>query len=127
MSASLLLSVGIGGFFGAISRFALASFVQKMTGSLFPLGTLAVNVLGSFIIGILFIYFEHTIQPHLKAMLITGFLGALTTFSTFSLETFLMLGEGAYMRAGLNIALNVTFSIAATILGIIVAKKVWGV
>ncbi len=127
MSASLLVSIGIGGFFGAISRFLLASFVQKSTGSLFPLGTLTVNVVGSFIIGLLFIYFEQTIQPHLKAALITGFLGALTTFSTFSLETFLMLSEGAYMRAGLNIALNVTFSITATILGIIVAKKMWGV
>ena len=127
MNVTLLVSIGIGGFFGAISRFLIASFMQKLTGSLFPVGTLTVNILGSFIIGILFIYFEHTVQPQLKALLITGFLGALTTFSTFSLETYLMLGEGAYLRAILNITLNIIFTITATTLGIIVAKKLWGV
>ncbi len=127
MNAALLLSIGVGGFFGAISRFLIASLMQKLTGSLFPIGTLTVNVLGSFIIGILFIYFEHTVQPQLKALLITGFLGALTTFSTFSLETYLMLGEGSYLRAGLNILLNLIFTVTATTLGIIVAKKIWGV
>ena len=127
MKATLLLSIGIGGFFGAISRFLIATFMQKLTDSLFPVGTLAANVLGSFLIGVLFIYFEHTVQPQLKALLITGFLGALTTFSTFSLETYLMLSEGAYLRALLNISLNIFFTITATTLGIIVAKKLWGV
>ena len=127
MNATLLLSIGVGGFFGAISRFLVASFMQKLTDSFFPIGTLTVNVLGSFLIGILFIYFEQSISPQLKAALVTGFLGALTTFSTFSLETYLMLSEGAFTRALLNILLNVIFSISATTLGIIVAKKIWGV
>ena len=121
-----ILAVGVGGFFGAIARFLIATFVQKMSGSLFPFGTLAVNVLGSFIIGILFLYFSHIANPFYKAMLITGFLGALTTFSTFSLETVLLLQDGLYLKALLNIALNVTLTISSTILAIIIFKKLYG-
>ncbi len=127
MSPTTLFFIGIGGFFGAISRFVISYWIQKSTGSLFPLGTLTVNVLGSFLIGVLFVYFDNYINPQLKAMLITGFLGALTTFSTFSLETFLMISQGVYAKALLNVALNVTLSISATFIGIILAKKLWGV
>jgi len=122
-----LLAVGIGGFFGAIGRFLIASSIQKALPTLFPVGTLAVNVLGSFLIGALFVYFEQSLSPHLKALLVTGFLGALTTFSTFSLETYLLFASGAWLKGALNILLNVALSIFATILGIIVAKKIWGV
>ena len=79
-----ILYVGIGGFLGAISRFLIAGFVQKIAGILFPAGTLTVNVLGSFLIGFLVMIFENIIAPQWKALFITGFLGALTTFSTFS-------------------------------------------
>ncbi|MRJ02903.1 MAG: fluoride efflux transporter CrcB [Epsilonproteobacteria bacterium] len=127
MHLSTLFAVGMGGFLGALGRFLLATSVQKVTGSLFPWGTLTVNVVGSFAIGVLFVYFEQTVQPHLKGFLVTGFLGALTTFSTFSLETVLMVGEGAYLRALLNVLLNLFFSLGATIGGIIVAHRLWGV
>ncbi len=122
----LLLAIGIGGFFGAISRYLIALGMQKLTGLLFPIGTLTVNVLGSFIIGFLYLYFEQTVAPLQKAMLITGFLGALTTFSTFSLETMLMLQDGLYAKALLNIALNVTLSLLATFAAIILFKKIYG-
>ena len=59
-------------------------------------------------------------------MLITGFLGALTTFSTFSLETLLLLQEGLYLKAGLNILLNVTLTITSTFTAIIIFKKIYG-
>ncbi len=126
MSIATLLAIGMGGFFGAISRFLLASWIQKITGSFFPIGTLTVNVVGSFLIGVLYMYFEQSINPLYKAALVTGFLGALTTFSTFSLETFLMIQEGLFLRALLNIFLNVTLTISSTFAAIILFKKIYG-
>ena len=127
MSPLLLLAIGTGGFFGAVSRFLLATGVQKLVGSAFPYGTLTVNVLGSFIIGFLFFYFEQTIAPNQKALLMTGFLGALTTFSTFSLETVLMLQNGLYLKAFGNVSVNALFCVAATMLGMMVFRKLYGV
>ncbi|MRI82847.1 MAG: fluoride efflux transporter CrcB [Nitratiruptor sp.] len=127
MRWELLLGVGLGGFLGALGRFLLTSWIQRMSGSLFPWGTLSVNVLGSFLIGLLFVAFQEGLHPQLRAFAITGFLGALTTFSTFSLETYLMLDQGAIGKALMNILFNLSLSLGATILGIIVAKKIWGV
>ncbi len=126
MNFSLILAVGVGGFFGAISRFLISSYIQKLSSSLFPFGTLSVNVIGSFLIGFLIVYFENIINPTQKALLITGFLGALTTFSTFSYETVTMIQNSLYYRALINILLNVLLSIGATIGGIIVFKKIYG-
>ncbi|SMC10120.1 fluoride efflux transporter CrcB [Nitratiruptor tergarcus] len=126
MNFSTVLAVGIGGFFGAISRYLIATYVQKLSGLFFPVGTLTVNVLGSFIIGFLYLYFEQTINPLYKAMLVTGFLGALTTFSTFSLETLLLFQEGLYLKGLLNIILNVTLTISSTFAAIILFKKIYG-
>ncbi len=127
MNISLLLAIGTGGFFGAVSRFLLAAGIQKLTGSAFPYGTLTVNVVGSFIIGFLFFYFEQTIAPNQKAMLMTGFLGALTTFSTFSLETVLMLQNGLYLKTFGNVSVNTLFCVVATMLGMMVFRKLYGV
>ena len=127
MGASMILAVGAGGFLGAISRFLLATGIQRLTGAAFPWGTLSVNVLGSFLIGFLFLYFEQTISPTQKALLITGFLGALTTFSTFSLETVLMLQNGLFVKAFTNVALNATLCLIATLAGMMVFRKFLGV
>lgn len=121
----LYLAVGIGGFIGAIARYFLSTQVQKMWLVNFPIGTLAVNVLGSLVIGFLFAYFEQVVNPYLKLLLVTGLLGALTTFSTFSLETLLMLQDGFYQRAFLNVTLNVILSISATFLGLIIFNKLY--
>jgi len=126
VSWGIILSVGFGGFLGAVSRFLLSTWVQKLTSSTFPYGTLFVNILGSFIIGFFVLFFEQTLAPHQKAILMTGFLGALTTFSTFSLETVLMLQQSLYFKAFGNISLNVLLSISATVLGMIVFRKVYG-
>lgn len=114
---STLLWIGAGGFFGAIARFLISGFVQKLFPLPFPVGTLAVNLLGSFLIGFLALYFEEVIAPQYRAMVVTGFLGALTTFSTFSYETAMLIIEGAYFRAFLNVFLNVSLCLAATFLG----------
>ena len=127
MNTLMLLAVGAGGFLGAISRFFLSTGVQRFTGTAFPYGTLAVNVVGSFLIGFLFLYFEHTISPNQKALLITGFLGALTTFSTFSLETVLMLQNQLYMKALANVSLNAILCVSATMIGMMVFRRVYGV
>ncbi|NKQ41043.1 MAG: fluoride efflux transporter CrcB [Sulfurovum sp.] len=126
MNWQIVLSVGFGGFAGATSRFLLSSWVQKLTGSNFPYGTLSVNVAGSFAIGFLVLYFEQTLSPQYKALVVTGFLGALTTFSTFSLETVMMLQQNLYLKAISNVSLNVVLCITATILGMMFFRRVYG-
>ncbi len=125
MNLTLIFFVGAGGFFGAISRFLIATGVQKFSGSLFPLGTLSVNVLGSFIIGLAAMFFAQSVQPEYKAFVVTGFLGALTTFSTFSLENVNMLQDGEFTSFGINVILNVTLSITATLLAVILFKRLY--
>ena len=122
-----ILYVGIGGFLGAISRFLIAGFVQKIAGISFPAGTLTVNVLGSFLIGFLVMIFENIIAPQWKALFITGFLGALTTFSTFSYETVVLIQESLYYKALLNVFLNITLCLAATIVGMAFFKLIFKV
>ena len=126
MQPLLLLAVGTGGFVGAILRFLISGWVQKLSPTLFPVGTLSVNILGSFIIGFMALYFESVVAPHQKALVITGMLGALTTFSTFSLETLTMLQGGLWARVTMNITLNVILCITATMLGMMLFKRLYG-
>ena len=124
----LLLSVGVGGFLGAILRFLLAGWVQKVSHSVFPFGTLSVNILGSFFIGFLFLYVQQAnFHTALKFFLVTGLLGSLTTFSTFSLETLVLFQEGVWSKAVLNIVMNVGVCLFATFLGIFFFKKLFGI
>ncbi|CAA6798638.1 MAG: Putative fluoride ion transporter CrcB [uncultured Sulfurovum sp.] len=126
MQLGLLLAVGIGGFIGAVLRFSISNWVNTFSNSSFPFGTLSVNVLGSFVIGFLFLYFQQVnLSLYQKSLLITGLLGALTTFSTFSLDTVLLIQEELYIKAFSNIFLNVFFSIGATLLGMIIFKRIY--
>jgi len=104
-----ILAVGFGGFIGAISRFYLSGSINN-NFQLYSisLGTLFVNILGSFLIGVLFGYIQsYQIPIYIKTFLITGILGALTTFSTFAYETFTLLESGEIEKAFLNIILNI--------------------
>jgi CrcB protein len=112
-----IFAVGVGGFFGATTRFYVNVMVAKTFPYDIPLATLGVNVVGSFVVGILvamFLYFTPT--EWLKLFLLTGFLGALTTYSTFAIETFFLL-QSSFWVGIVNIALNLIGSIVAVALG----------
>jgi len=126
MQPFLLLAVGTGGFVGAVLRFLISGWVQKLSPTLFPVGTLSVNVIGSFLIGFLALYFESVVAPQQKALVITGMLGALTTFSTFSLETVTMLQGGLWGRVVANVTLNVLLCVVATMLGMMLFRRLYG-
>ena len=108
MSWQTILAIGSGAFLGAILRAYMNGVVNHHFPHSLPFGTLSVNLLGSFIIGALFAYFSYTtlFSIQMKSFLTTGFLGGLTTYSTFAMETFLLLSGGHLLMAIANMVLN---------------------
>jgi len=109
MNILTIIAVASGGAIGATLRLLLNGLINRYFIHPLPLGTLGVNLLGSLLIGILFAYFHLNthLSPHLKTFMITGILGALTTYSTFAIESFFLLESGHYGHAFANMALNV--------------------
>lgn len=104
---------------GAPARYLMDGFVQDRTAGVFPLGTFSVNVVGSFILGVLTgLASHHHLSAHTKTVLGTGFCGAFTTFSTFTFETVRLAEEGDVADAGRNVALSVLAGGAAAALGL---------
>ena len=113
-----LLCVGLGGFVGAILRALTGIFVSKIVLlSAFPYATLIVNVLGSFLIGMLLTSSYVLSNPNLKSFLTAGLLGGLTTFSTFSLETVALWQSQAFGLAVVNAVLSLGLCILGVIAG----------
>jgi len=112
-----ILAVGLGGFLGAISRVYINHFITKAYPSEFPYGILMINILGSFAIGIMFALFLHyNFSQNTKAFITSGFLGALTTYSTFAIESFFLLQSSLILGIS-NMFFNLFGSVAAAAIG----------
>lgn len=118
MNATLV--VGLGGFIGSIARYRLGGLVlHHSLGSRFPAATLAVNLAGCLVVGLLAGWAEHrnALGPGMRLLLITGFCGGFTTFSAFGLETLYLMRRDAFALAALNVALSVAGGIAGVWIG----------
>ncbi len=119
-----VLAIAGGGALGAVLRYWVSSGTHALLGRGFPYGTLVVNVLGSFAIGFLFVFFleRMTLSGEWRAGILVGVLGAFTTFSTFSIETLNLLEEGAHLKASLNVALSVALCLAGAWFGLLLGR-----
>jgi len=120
------LIIGAGGFVGAITRYILAVWIGQRWGRSFPLGTFIINVSGSFLIGLLMTLMAErfTENPQWRLLLVVGFLGAYTTFSTFEYETGALLKDSEWLFASLNVILSVFVGFLALKLGETIAKSI---
>jgi CrcB protein len=126
MSLPTIIAVASGGAIGATLRLLINGLTNKYFVHALPLGTLAVNLIGSLLIGMLFAYFHlnTSLSPQLKTFLVTGILGALTTYSTFAIESFFLLESGQYIHAFANMALNLFGTILLAGIGYILIMQI---
>jgi CrcB protein len=125
MTALGWFAIAIGGALGALSRFALSHQVYQWLGREFAWGTLSVNLLGSFLIGLVAVLLVDKLgaSNEWRAFIMVGFLGAFTTFSTFSYETLQYIQVGELHKAVLNIGLSVLSCLLAVWLGMLTARQ----
>lgn len=119
------LLIAVGGAVGSMSRFAMAQFVQKVSQvNYFPLGTFCVNMLGCFLIGIMFALadLKQVLSPELRMFLMVGFLGGFTTFSTYGLESFTLMREGQFLFMLLNLLGQSILGLVLVYLGYIAVR-----
>ena len=119
-----IVLVGVGGFFGAIARRVVDLWVTDRANSAFPFGTLVVNLSGAFVLGLLFAWAtERDVLPaEIRAPVMIGFIGAYTTFSTWMLESWRLVEDGAWQLAALNIAGSVALGLVAVVAGLAVGR-----
>lgn len=122
MDLSRIFAVGIGGFLGSVARYLISLRMNEMyPESFIPYGTLIVNVVGSFLLGVIMEFsIRSDMNTTLRLFLSTGIMGGLTTFSTMSYETIALLTSSQYLNAVLNITLNLIFGLSAGFVGKIV-------
>ena len=118
-----ILFIAIGGGFGAVLRYVISKNIHSLFSQVLPFGTLFVNASGSFLVGFLFYFFEDLIISNdVKSFFTIGFLGAYTTFSTYSLETINLIREGEVKMGLLNLGLNNIVSLFMVIFGMLFAR-----
>ena len=122
-----VVAIGVAGFFGGIARYGVEGFVSERTNGSFPWGTFVVNISGSLILGLLFallIEGRVIMAPWLRTAATVGLIGAYTTFSTLSLETFRMIEDGAYVGAGANAFGSLALGLVAVWVGIVAGRMI---
>ncbi len=119
-----ILAVAVGGAIGSVGRFLLSSYISKQSNHFIPFGTLSVNIIGSFIIGVVWIWLESKqVSGQLtRQFVMIGLLGGFTTFSTFSLETIQLIHDSQWIAALANMAANLIACLAMVAIGIFVGK-----
>lgn len=118
--------IALGSALGGVARFLLDTLIQRRTGVAFPVGTLAINVSGSFLLGFLLRYLLATTaaSPELRGFLTTGFCGGYTTFSTFTYDALKLAEDGEATRAAGYVALSVGLALLGAYLGVVLAREV---
>jgi CrcB protein len=119
-----LLFIAVGGAFGAVSRYLVQGWVQDLAGGRFPWGTFAVNISGSFALGLVFaLAMDRAIlSPEIRVPLMVGFIGSYTTFSTLMLESWVLVEEGDFVRMLANLAGSVLVGMIAVVAGLVVGR-----
>ena len=123
-----LFFVGIGGFLGAVLRYLISGYIQDLSHRIdFPYGTLAVNIVGCFLIGVLsqLVELQFEISAEVRLLLMVGVLGSFTTYSTFSNETITLLQDQRATLALINIGLHLILGLAAVLAGRFAMIAVW--
>jgi fluoride exporter len=122
----MLWYIAVGSAIGGVSRYLVGGLSQRLIAGTFPLGTLLINITGSFLLGLILRYGVETptLTPEVRALLTIGFCGGYTTFSTFSYETVALAEDGQWARAALYISLSVGLSLIATFLGFAAAREI---
>lgn len=121
-----VLAIAAGGAAGSVLRFWLSTWVHSFAGRSFPYGTLAVNVLGCLAMGFLFVLLVERLSGNtvLRAGILIGVLGGFTTFSSFSIETFNLIEQGAWLKSVANMAASLLLCVGATWVGVILGRQV---
>ena len=121
----LLFMIGAGGFIGTVARYLFQQGISKLFPVLFPLGTLAINLTGCFLIGVIYALTErwNILTPEWRIFLTTGFCGGFTTFSTFTYETYNMIRDDQYLYVSLYVGISIIAGLALTFFGIFLIRS----
>jgi len=119
------LAIAVGGIFGCWARYLMTQLVQSIWGTWFPYATLFINVSGSFLMGFLFIETLErlTLPVPVRTGILTGFLGGYTTFSTYMMESLLLMEQGAIVRSGAYLLLSNIIGLVAAFFGAFLARN----